>query len=362
MCSNIFAYQILSLTNTCNLRCKYCDWQKEYGFPLTEDDIHNAAKNIRASKDFADKEFGDFLMGVFSGGEPMLFPEILEVFLDIYSDKWVRISTNGLFDSSEIIPILRKHNRLILTASLDGIDMLANMARFTHRNQLERVLHNIFSVLDEGKLMMILCTISKYNIDSFFDFAERIYEIYRPYFDYGRIVMPAHYITPYTNTSGVPSKEQEEHFIYRLKNEIYNNPVLSKVDWHYKSLLSYVERQKHLDCEVEKWSRCAHFLGKEIIGSGMMNTYLCPMRGYGHIGEFDIHNMPDNFAERYNSLYSRVYSNGSRCSCFVDWTAFDAVLKGEVSLERAGEWFDFFNDERAAQWIIRYRKNREDSI
>lgn len=203
MCSNIFAYQILSLTNTCNLRCKYCDWQKEYGFPLTEDDIHNAAKNIRASKDFADKEFGDFLMGVFSGGEPMLFPEILEVFLDIYSDKWVRISTNGLFDSSEIIPILRKHNRLILTASLDGIDMLANMARFTHRNQLEKVLHNIFSVLDEGKLMMILCTISKYNIDSFFDFAERIYKIYRPYFDYGRIVMLAHYITPYTNTSDI---------------------------------------------------------------------------------------------------------------------------------------------------------------
>ena len=37
MCSNIFAYQILSLTNTCNLRCKYCDWQKEYGFPLTEE-------------------------------------------------------------------------------------------------------------------------------------------------------------------------------------------------------------------------------------------------------------------------------------------------------------------------------------
>lgn len=353
--NRIFAYQILSLTNTCNLRCTYCDWQKEYGFPLTKENLTVAEKNLKDSRIFADKAFGDFLMAVFSGGEPMLFPEILELFLEIYSDKWVRISTNGLFDSSRILPALAKHKRLILTASLDGIDMFGNRARFTKRSQLAKVIENIFAALDNGNLMMILCTINKYNIDVFFDFTQQIYEMYRPYFDCGRIVMPAHYITAYTNPVGLPSKTQEEKFIARLEHEISYNPLLAAVDWHYRSLISYVKNKNHNDCQVERWSRCAHFLDKEMIETGIMHSYLCPMRGYGDMGTFDIHNIPSDFAERYDKLYNHVYS-GSRCSCFVDWTAFDAVLKNEVTIKRAATWFAFFRDNRVVNWIKRYKR------
>ena len=358
-CRNrIFAYQILSLTNTCNLRCTYCDWQKEYSFQLTKENLTAAEKNLKASRAFADKAFGDFLMAVFSGGEPMLFPEILELFLENYSDKWVRISTNGLFDSSIILPILAKHKRLILTASLDGIDMFDNRARFTKRSQLAKVIKNIFAALDEGNLMMILCTINKYNIDGFFDFTKQIYEMYRPYFDCGRIVMPAHYITAYTNPIGLPSKSQEEKFLERLEEEISFNPLLVAVDWHYKSLISYVKNKNHNDCQVERWSRCAHFLGNEMIETGVMHSYICPMRGYGDMGDFNIHNIPKDFADRYDSLYDHVYKGG-RCSCFVDWTAFDAVLKGQVSLERAATWFEFFRDERTISWISRFKNSKE---
>lgn len=352
----VFAYQVLSMTNYCNLRCKYCDWNKEYGFVLSEGQKEAARNHIKWTREFADREFGDFLMGVYSGGEPFVFPELIEMFLETYQDKWIRLSTNGLFDPKRCIPILRRHGKLILTASLDGMDMEGNRARFSSQGQLQRVLKNIYEALNQGFFVMVLCTINTFNIDTFFDFTKELYRLYRPYMDYGQLVMPAHYITAYTTPVGLPSPEQEQRFIGRLEREIDTDPVISSVDWHYRRLLDYVKTKQHNDCTVDRWSRCAHFLDDQMVGAGIMNSYLCPMRGYGDLGEFDTKEPINGFGELYERKYQEVYGDGQRCRCFVDWTAFDAVLKGEVSLERAEKWFGFFKDDTVKQWILKYQK------
>ena len=351
----IFAYQILRLTNYCNLRCSYCDWQKEYGFSLNKQQLETAKRNINWTRSFADNEFGDFLMAVFSGGEPFLFPELIEMVLEAYSDKWVRISTNGLFNRDICLPILSQHRRLILTASLDGFDMEGNRARFQNQKELDTVKRNIYEALRCGITMMILCTINRFNIDSFFEFADELYKEFRPYIDRGQLVMPAHYITGYTTTIGIPSLEQEMRFVQKMEEQILENPIFSNALWHYKALIEYVRTKKHPSCRVEQWSRCAHFLGDQMIDAGIMHSYICPMRGYGDMGEFNTHLPIYDFQEKYNILYKEVYKN-ERCSCFVDWTAFDSVLYGETDIEDAQKWFDFFRDRKVMDWIKHFKE------
>ena len=217
------------------------------------------------------------------------------------------------------------------------------------------MLRNIREALDAGIYMMTLCTINRFNIQSFFRFADALYREYQPYVDCGQLVMPAHYITGYTTTVGLPSPEQAERFATELIREIPNNPILANVDWHYQKLAEYAVTRRHDDCQVERWSRCCHFLGNQIVGEGIMNSYLCAMRGYGDLGTFSAETPPGQYRKIYAEQYKKVYSGG-RCSCFVDWTAFDSVLRGDVPLSRAEKWFGFFRDKRVKDWITAYQK------
>lgn len=352
----IFAYQILSMTNYCNLRCQYCDWKKEYGFALAKGQLRSARRNLEWSRQFADREYGDFLMGVYSGGEPFVFPELVEMFLDIYRDKWVRISTNGLFSAEKCLPVLRNHRRVILTASLDGLDLYSNRARFTGEAQLQTVLKNIEQALNSGILVMVLCTINQYNIDCFFDFTKGLYRLFRPYVELGRLVLPAHYITAYTTPVGIPTKSQEQTFIKRLRKEMDRDPLIAGVDWHYRELLHYIETKEHDDCQVDQWCGCAHFLEDEIVGDGRMHSYLCPMRGYGDLGVFDTEKPIEDFHTLYENERMKKKKSGEKCRCFVDWTAFDLVLNGKVGLERAADWFQFFREPEVKEWILKYKE------
>lgn len=355
----LFAYQILSMTNYCNLRCRYCDWEKVYGFTLTEEQLRNARRNLEWSRQFVDSEYGDFLMGVYSGGEPFLFPELVEMFLDIYRDKWVRISTNGLFSAERCLPMLRRHRKVILTASLDGIDLYSNRARFTREAQLHTVLGNIEQALKSGILVMVLCTINQYNIDSFFEFTQGLYRLFRPYVELGRLVLPAHYITAYTTPVGIPSNSQEQAFLPKLREKLDSDPLIAGVDWHYRELLHYIETKEHDDCQVDRWSGCAHFLEDEIVNEGKMHSYLCPMRGYGDLGVFDITKQTADFHTRYEKVQKEKIKKGEKCRCFVDWTAFDLVLNGKVSLERAADWFQFFGEREVREWILKYQDSNK---
>jgi MoaA/NifB/PqqE/SkfB family radical SAM enzyme len=79
------------VTNACNIRCKGC-WFFEYG----HDDATRENKDLAALADFLQHErtVRKVNTALVIGGEPTLFPERIEVFIDKMAN--VTISTNGL--------------------------------------------------------------------------------------------------------------------------------------------------------------------------------------------------------------------------------------------------------------------------
>lgn len=107
---------ILTVTRACDLRCSYCPTAKD-GWPsLSPDDAR------RAVRIFVDR-FGGGDLKLF-GGEPLLVPDVVDAALDeAHRHPAVRrayLSTNGLGLSPARLDQLRRHEKLILTVSMDG--------------------------------------------------------------------------------------------------------------------------------------------------------------------------------------------------------------------------------------------------
>jgi uncharacterized protein len=126
-----FKQLVLSVTESCNLRCRYCILSDAYAYP--------AAKRLaRMSIETAQAAVGEYLAQVrrcrqrdpakqavvgFYGGEPLLnFPVIRHVVCQVETqipNASFHISTNGLLLEGEIARFLIDH-RFMISISLDG--------------------------------------------------------------------------------------------------------------------------------------------------------------------------------------------------------------------------------------------------
>jgi organic radical activating enzyme len=85
--------EILGMTNYCNLRCTYCEWKMKPTKRLDEPSYEAATRNIRRIGEVVRSTFPDVVIVEYSGGEPFLYPRIVEALLDTFPDKWLRVST-----------------------------------------------------------------------------------------------------------------------------------------------------------------------------------------------------------------------------------------------------------------------------
>lgn len=51
--------EMLAMTSQCNMRCSYCDWQKDKFITMDEVQFETACKHLEQVKDLINKEYSD---------------------------------------------------------------------------------------------------------------------------------------------------------------------------------------------------------------------------------------------------------------------------------------------------------------
>lgn len=367
--------EMLAMTSQCNMRCSYCDWQKDKFITMDEVQFETACKHLEQVKDLINKEYSDIAIVQYSGGEPLLYPDILFHVLKLFKDKWIRINTNGVLITDEIIEKVKEHGKTYIAVSLDGITYEPNKARFGENKQLfEKVLKNIDRIVEKKIPLMILCTLSKNNIDQFPEFIEKLSEKYEETINDGLLVMPTHAVTSYSKDNGAANEEQIMRFKSYIESAIDKYSILNNLSLHYKNLVSYLETQKRMyQCSVYDWSLSVHFRKNHLIEDGRFLSFGCGMRGVHELGLFSVEEDKEkqllvekvaNYKKDYHEGECQVEGQVSeynqlneRCEnkCFPDWVIFDLVFSGQVSYEDAKKWFVLFRDPAMEEKYRNYR-------
>lgn len=145
---------LLYVTHKCNMNCRYC-FDKKHGAVLDESIFPSLDKliNLRVDKHH------DNLCIVFMGGEPSLYPSVLEKAVVHYGSK-IRylIMTNGYKWSDEFKSLILKHRNLVVNVSYDGL--YQNLRREGSGEEVER---SIKFCKDNKINFYITCTVTEHH-------------------------------------------------------------------------------------------------------------------------------------------------------------------------------------------------------
>lgn len=350
--NDVFLVEILGMTNYCNLRCEYCDWEKKPYVPFTNTEIQNVRRNLNNTRSFIELHFPKAQMIEYSGGEPFFYPEVVMELLDVFPDYWIRVITNGILVKKEHLDKIQAHGKTYLAISLDGYTVLANRSRGLTKKQLNQVLQTIDNCMKREIPVMILCTLNEDNTSEFSSYIKFIYEKWSKYIESGLLSLPAHVLSSYAIEHRAASDLQKEDFRREIQKS--NNPLITKIGKHYDEIFSRDIRQ----CTVYKWTASMHFIGDEIANSGVFTTFRCGMRGVGKIGCFNVGD------ELVNDTYSGIMREALkknfatfRCNCTVDWDVTDKIMAGVIDISSGAEWFKPFKDPNIQSWIKEHKKH-----
>lgn len=364
-----FLLSILGMTNQCNLNCSYCDWEKDKYREITDKEYDNVEKYLLNIKQELDKRYPELILIEYSGGETLLYPQIIKILLSVFCDKWIRINTNGINISEEILFMIKEHGKVFVALSLDSYNLEGNFPRFkNNKNLLELVISNLEKTLEYNVPVYLLCTINKYNIEYFPEYIEFLQHKFGDYIERAMLAMPAHFVTNYEKENGIPSKAQ----ISQLKEYLAetDNPLIRKNYFHYKELEYYfINNNRYTACSIPDWSLSIHYRKESIIVDGRFISFGCGMRGIYELGSYD--SMSCTEINKYFDIASdkkiteHVLSHKSSSSfaygcqemCFTDWVCFDMIMQGKISLDDASKWFVFFQDPSVKNLIINYQHN-----
>lgn len=145
----------IHVSNTCNLRCKYCYAQGgNYGEEDSLMDMQTAedvVNFIRTSKKAKKLEYISFF-----GGEPLMNPKVIEFICEKTCDRGITylLQTNGTICNDDIIRMLKKYN-IMLTVSLDGPEDMNDYNRVdgNGRGTYQKIVKNIRLFQENGVLI-----------------------------------------------------------------------------------------------------------------------------------------------------------------------------------------------------------------
>lgn len=363
-----FLLEMLGMTNQCNLNCSYCDWVKEPYHTMTEDEYKVARSNIEKTREIMDTNYPDYCLVQYSGGEPFLYPRIVEDVIDIYHDKWIRLNTNGLSFPDSVIAKIKEQGKTYIAVSIDGITMEAMEPRLGKQEKLlKRILINLDILIKNEIPVMILCTLNTKNIDAFPGFVEYLENNYSDAIEKGMLAMPAHCVTSYSiKHDEIEDGKIIDRFEKYITGEAKNHILLKNILSHYEHMIYYLRNNdRKVPCTIYNWTTSMHFRGNSIVDDCKFLSFGCGMRGVRDLGKFNI-NDPEQVKDFVDKLeyvegnkkdefrFKKYDVGGDQeCNtkCFPDWIMFDLILTGQASLENAENWFILFKDENVKEFI-----------
>ena len=148
-------FLFVSVTNTCNLRCKGC-WV---------DVAHKreviSAEHLNRLIDNA-KKHGNRFFGIL-GGEPFLHPELLDV-LEAHPDCYFQVFTNGHFLTDEVCARLRKIGNASPLVSIEGTEVVSDERRGGKR-VLDKTLAGIQTAIRHRLIVGVATSVCRTNFD-----------------------------------------------------------------------------------------------------------------------------------------------------------------------------------------------------
>lgn len=153
------AFQFISVTNECNLRCQGC-WVETgasgiYMDPGNIDSIVNAGKKQ-----------GSYFFGIL-GGEPLLHKDLNKVF-EKHHDCYFQLFTNGTLLTRQVAQSLKKAGNVTPLVSFEGDEIVADQRR-GGRNVYNRTIEAIKTATSSGLITGVAISVCKSNIDMALD-------------------------------------------------------------------------------------------------------------------------------------------------------------------------------------------------
>lgn len=167
----------LSVSNTCNMNCKYCfekkfdnssrDWSKKMNFDM-------AKKSIEKVLELAKENGRDYITVNFFGGEPLTNMEVIKRVLEHFGkgenygiNIGYSIDTNGTLINEEIAEIFSKH-RVLVNLSIDYLSGDSSYrAEGNSGATFEQFDRSLKILKDKGVLTYFLTVLSKETFDKF---------------------------------------------------------------------------------------------------------------------------------------------------------------------------------------------------
>ena len=148
------AFNMISVTETCNLACSGCWVSKGGRKSLTLDQLNGI---IHESKRHGSKFFGIL------GGEPLMFRGLIDIFQQ-HSDCYFQLFTNGTLLTEEVAFELRKAGNVTPLISIEGLE--AESDRRRQANEVyQRTLRGMRACRKAGLIFGVAASICKNNYD-----------------------------------------------------------------------------------------------------------------------------------------------------------------------------------------------------
>lgn len=161
-----------NVTQKCNLYCKHCYRES------SPEEIDNELTTEEGKKLLSDMKRANLGAIVFSGGEPLLRPDIFEL-IEYASSLGIMplMGSNGTLITSEVAKRLKLSGLKAIAISVDSLNKDIHDDFRGKEGALAEALIGIKNSIDAGLKVQVNITISKYNlddIDEIIDYAEKI--------------------------------------------------------------------------------------------------------------------------------------------------------------------------------------------
>jgi len=149
------AFQFISITYDCNLRCQGC-WVTADGTPdyMPLEKINSVIE--------AGKRHGSYFNGIL-GGEPLMHPDLMEIFR-AHPDCYFQLFTNGTMLTRQTASELRSLGNITPLISFEGDEVVADTRRGGH-NIFNRTMEAIRNAVSEKLITGVAVSVCKSNID-----------------------------------------------------------------------------------------------------------------------------------------------------------------------------------------------------
>lgn len=173
---------VISLTNACNLHCKYC-FIGEEGSNVKDISFESIDKSLLSIAEIARVKNKSRIYIQFFGGEPTLRPNLMAYTINrakellAHYDVEYGITTNGVF-AEEIDRLLLEHH-FTTTISMDGLPLFQDEQRVYHNGagSSRAVERSIKSLTAQGIKVIIRITVTNYMISSFREIVDYLHNL-----------------------------------------------------------------------------------------------------------------------------------------------------------------------------------------